>query len=264
MILFMGDNHGHFTHIIKAVHRHSPAAIILLGDIEAQRPLEQELGEIMDLTEVWWIPGNHDTDSRKNHDNLFGSALADRNLHGRVVEIAGLKVAGLGGVFRGEIWYPDPQEAPVHYESYPDYQRKSEPGRIHDAAERRACPQGAHRAMRQGESAELKVHGKLLTHLSSIFYADWLELYGQRADILVTHEAPSCHPHGFRVIDELARALRVKASFHGHQHDRLNYQPLWEGLRFQAHGVGFCGITDHFGGLVRVGNFDEVRASRNE
>jgi cytosine/adenosine deaminase-related metal-dependent hydrolase len=40
-----------------------------------------------------------------------------------------------------------------------------------------------------------------------------------RADILVTHEAPSCHPYGFAAIDALARAMGVVRSFHGHQHD---------------------------------------------
>ena len=249
MILLLGDNHGHFDHIIEAVRKHRPEAIIFLGDIEAQRPLEQELAQIMGLTEVWWIPGNHDTDSVANHDNLFASALADRNLHGRVVEIAGLKVAGLGGVFRGEVWYPDRPNAPVNYESYAAYQKNSEPGRIHAAAQ--------HRAVRRGDMAEVKARGKLLTHRSSIFYADWLDLQGQRADILVTHEAPSCHPNGFEAIDNLARAMKVKASFHGHHHDRLNYQSQWESLGFQAHGVGFCGITDHFGGMVRPGDFEE-------
>ena len=254
MILLLGDNHGHFDHIIEAVQQHRPEAIIFLGDIEAQRPLEQELAQIMGLTEVWWIPGNHDTDSVANHDNLFASALADRNLHGRVVEIAGLKVAGLGGVFRGEVWYPDRPDAPVNYESYAAYQKNSEPGRIHAAAQQRA--------LRRGEMTEVKARGKLLTHRSSIFYADWLDLQGQRADILVTHEAPSCHPNGFDAIDKLARALKVKATFHGHHHDRLNYQSQWESLGFQAHGVGFCGVTDQHGEVVLAGDMDDSRMER--
>ncbi len=58
------------------------------------------------LTDVWWILGNHDTDSDPDHDNLFGAELAHRNLHGRVVEIAGVRVAGLGGIFRESIWSP--------------------------------------------------------------------------------------------------------------------------------------------------------------
>jgi hypothetical protein len=32
--------------------------------------------------------------------------MADRNQHGRVVEFDGLRIAGLGGVFREKIWHP--------------------------------------------------------------------------------------------------------------------------------------------------------------
>jgi hypothetical protein len=35
-------------------------------------------------------------------------------------------------------------------------------------------------------------------------------------------KAPSCHPHGNAVIDELARCLRVTRAFHGHRHDDLS------------------------------------------
>jgi len=101
MILFFGDPHTRFSHVLDAVMQHRPAAIVLLGDIQARRPLDVELASILDLTEVWFIHGNHDTDTDLYYDNLFGSQLADRNLHGRVVEIAGVRVAGLGGVFRG-------------------------------------------------------------------------------------------------------------------------------------------------------------------
>lgn len=73
---------------------------------------------ILDKTEVWFIHGNHDTDSEADHDHLFGSALADRNLHGRVVEIAGLRIAGLGGVFRGKVWTPP---APATFENFKQY-----------------------------------------------------------------------------------------------------------------------------------------------
>lgn len=100
-IFFCGDNHGRFEHIIEAVQVHSPAAIVLLGDIQAQKPLEQELESILDRTAVWFIHGNHDTDTAEDHDHLFGSVLAERNLHGRVVEVAGVRMAGLGGIFRG-------------------------------------------------------------------------------------------------------------------------------------------------------------------
>lgn len=74
--------------------------------MQAQRPLHLELASILDKTEIWFIHGNHDTDTEADHDHLFGSAMADRNLHGRVVEIAGLRIAGLGGVFRCKVWTP--------------------------------------------------------------------------------------------------------------------------------------------------------------
>ena len=72
-VFFCGDVHGNFKHIIEAVAEHAPAAIVLLGDIQAQRPLELELelAKILDETDVWFIHGNHDTDSEADYDNLF-------------------------------------------------------------------------------------------------------------------------------------------------------------------------------------------------
>ena len=253
MILIYGDVHGNFRHVAHVVKEHRPDAIIFLGDIEAQRPFEKELEGVMDKTEVWWIHGNHDTDSQRNYDNLFGSALADRNLHGKVVEIDGLRVAGLGGVFRGEIWYPNLQDAPAHFDSYDEYQKNSEQELIYTSFANSASHKKIHNP---------KIKGKLLKHRSSIFFKDWIDLCGQQADILVTHEAPACHPHGFRVINELARSMKVKFSFHGHHHDRLNCKPLWDELGFCAVGVGFRGVTDQYGDTILPGEFDEARMGR--
>ena len=263
MILMFGDVHGDFRHVLPAVAQHRPKAIILLGDVEASKPQEQELEAVMKLTEVWWIPGNHDTDSVENWRNLFKSQLADRNLHGRVVEIAGLRVAGLGGVFRGEVWYPETSEAACHYESYEDYRKRSAPGRIVTARHAREVLKFTDVSC-MGKSQHGTPVGKLLTHQSTIFYKDWFELYGQRADILVTHEAPGCHPHGFHVLTELARSLKVKFTFHGHHHDSLNYKEKFDELEFRAFGVGFRGITDMYGGQIRAGAYDERRAGRGD
>ena len=197
--------------------------------MHAQRPLEQELAPILSLTEIWYIHGNHDTDSQADHDNLFQSALADRNLHGRVVEIADTRIAGLGGVFRDQVWAPP---AAPKYDSGKEYSKR--------------CGKG-----------NLWRGGLPLKHRSTIFPDDYFELVGQHADILVTHEAPSCHPYGFEVIDELARSLRAHTAFHGHQHDRLDYASSLERMGFSAYGVGFCGITDQDGKVVCVGDFDE-------
>jgi len=61
---------------------------------------------------------HHDTDSDADYDNLFGSGLADWNLDGRVVTIAGIRIAGLGGIFRRQVWMPP--EAP-RFVSESDY-----------------------------------------------------------------------------------------------------------------------------------------------
>ena len=43
-------------------------------------------------------------------------------------------------------------------------------------------------------------------------------LAAQRADVLVTHEAPSSHPSGLATIDALARAMGAGLVVHGHHH----------------------------------------------
>ena len=230
MILFCGDVHGNFDHVLSAVDRHQPTAVVLLGDLQAQRPLEVELASILGETEVWYIHGNHDTDSEADYDHVFGSALADRNLHGRVVEIDGLRIAGLGGIFRGQVWAPP---APWLHERPEDFAAR--------------CGKG-----------NLWRGGLPRKHRSSIFPSDYFDLGGQRADILVTHEAPSAHPHGFEAIDDLARSLGVSKSFHGHHHDRICYSSQRDRLGFTAFGVGFRGITDSSGTIVLAGEFDEA------
>jgi len=236
MILFCGDAHGQFAHILKAVQEHRPAAVILLGDLQARRPLHIELEPILGQTDIWFIHGNHDTDSEADHDHLFGSALAERNLHGRAVEIAGLRIAGLGGVFRGKVWAPP---APAAFEHPNDYMAHCRKGNFWRG-------------------------GLPLTQRSTIFPVDYNRLAGERADILVTHEAPSAHPHGFGAIDELARSLGVSTSFHGHHHDRLDYSAERMRLGFDAFGVGLRGITDQDGRVIRAGELDDARAYRGK
>jgi predicted phosphodiesterase len=233
-IFFCGDVHGHFAHVIETVQAHRPDAIVLLGDLQARAPLEVELSAILAQTEVWFIHGNHDTDSEADHDHLLGSALAERNLHGRVATVAGVRIAGLGGIFREQVWRPP---EPGNYPS------------AHDFVAR--CGKGN------------RWRGGLpLKHRSSIFPADWANLSKFRADVLVTHEAPSAHPHGFGAIDELARSLGVNRAFHGHHHDRLDYSVERTRLGFDAFGVGLCGITDQDGLVIRPGDQDIARADR--
>lgn len=109
-IWMLGDVHGNFDHVLETVQAfgEKPAAAIFLGDLECQVLFSECVAEIEAAgIQCWAIPGNHDTDSPENYANLWGDPLfEERNLHGRVIEIAGVRVAGLGGIFRGDIWYP--------------------------------------------------------------------------------------------------------------------------------------------------------------
>lgn len=227
-LFFCGDTHGGFEHIIEAVQQHMPAAVIFLGDLQARQPLHDQLKAILDQTQIWFIHGNHDTGSDTHYDNLFASELASRNLHGRVAEVAGYRIAGLGGVFRGQVWFPP---EPWRHIAPEDFLARCKP----DEHWRDGLPR---------------------KHRSTIFPIEIARLAVQQADILITHEAPSAHPHGFQPLDELAQHLGVKRSFHGHHHDRRDYREHWPRLGFEAHGVGFRGITDESGNIVRSGDYD--------
>jgi predicted phosphodiesterase len=214
--MFFGDPHGDLEPVIAAIERFRPEAIVLLGDIQARQPLHIELRPILALTEVWFIHGNHDTDSDADYDNLWGSDLADRNLHGRIVEIAGFKIAGLGGIFRSKIW--DPRQ-PLKEAAF-------------------ASADALRRSMRPEERWRGGVGRR---HRSTIFPDVYLQLLrSPPADILVTHEAPAAHPHGWQAIDELAETLGVQLVVHGHHHQSVDY--LAEGMQsaaapFRAFGV---------------------------
>lgn len=254
MIYFLGDVHGRFDRVAEAVRENRPDAVVFLGDLDCTRPLHEEVAEIRDLTEVWYIPGNHDSDAASSWGNLTCAEMADRNLHGRVVEIAGVRVAGLGGVFRGEIWYPP---EPPQFDNYESWRRKEVP-QSRQAALGDSPKKAAYLA---SKSARIGAE-RLLRHQSTIFVETVRALERQRADILVTHEAPSCHPMGFAALDEVARKLRVTRLFHGHHHDCLDYGPFVDAMGFRTIGVGLRGITDEEGRKVVEGELDAARAYR--
>ncbi|PHS72134.1 MAG: metallophosphoesterase [Cycloclasticus sp.] len=203
-MLFAGDPHGQFRPIINAVNQHRPEAVVLLGDMDAEQPLDECLEEISDLTEIYFIPGNHDYDREGWYNNLFGSSLSANNLDGRVVEVAGVKIAGLGGVFKGKVWHP---ESGIRWSRREDL--------LHFLP------------------SNVSKHGLRRHHEAAIWYEDYERLAEQEADILVTHEAPSCHRHGFEELDVLAEMMGVKRIFHGHHHSH-----------YKAHlesGINVCG-----------------------
>lgn len=244
-IWFCGDTHGDLGHVVEhvlAAHAtgQAPASIILLGDIDAPRPLHIELQETRGLTEIFWIPGNHDGDDNMAWNNLVASELADRNLHCRVSEIASWRVAGLGGVFRKKIWSPPATPAFQNYDSWRNELIARRPARDWGLA----------------ETADER------RHKTSIFPACIAELEKLRADVLVSHEAPECRAdgRGWQTVGDLARALGVRYAFHGHHHDSPDYSASFERLGFKAYAVGFRGITALDGEgrvkVIRPGDYD--------
>ena len=245
--LYCGDPHGRFDHINRAANHVRAATVVLLGDMEAQRPLELELGPLLEGNiEVFWIPGNHDSDSDAAYSTLWNSKLADRNIHGRVVMMRnGQRIAGLGGVFREVVWYPDPAAA---RSGSPAFRTRVEHAK---ATPRKDRWQGGH-------------HRR---HWGTIYPDEVDRLAELQADVLVTHEAPGYHqPAGFDVLDTLAQALGVKVTVHGHHHDNIDSSARWIEQGFKSFGVGLRGITaiDEAGNaeVIVPGELDAQREAR--
>jgi hypothetical protein len=144
---------------------------------------------------VHWILGNHDTDSEAAFDHLTG---APNDLGLRVTTLGGLRIAGLPGVFKPRVWSPRPEHPGAAID----------PPQVHG---------------RSAFLASLPPHrhwrgGLPLWHRDTIFPEDFDRLHAERFDVLVAHEAPSTHPHGFAALDRLAAAAGARLIVHGHHH----------------------------------------------
>jgi predicted phosphodiesterase len=219
-ILFAGDPHGNFRPLINAVHQHKPKAVVLLGDYDLETPLEQSLHDIVGLTEIWWIAGNHDFETPDKHRNLFHSELANNGLHLKVTEVAGIRIAGLGGIFLGRVWYPPQPPKWANKQQYLTNQR-----------------------------AHIRHNELPLKYQCAIWHDEFHTLAQLKADILVTHEAPGSHKHGFPVIGELAAAMGVKQIYHGHLHE--NYAKTIK-HNIQVFGVANAAVADLAGTTISL------------
>lgn len=232
--LVAGDTHGDLRKLIAVSLERRPVAVLHVGDVvdgKSPAPLDQTLASILPETRFLWIPGNHDADSDAAFDATFGSVDV-YNIHASIAVLpGGVRVAGLGGVFREQVWMPP------------------RPPEFHSPAEFiRRCGKG-----------NLWRGGLPRRHRTTIFPSHYEALKRLRADVLISHEAPSCHRHGFEVVDELARSLGVMTAFHGHHHDNQDYRDAWESLGFRAFGVGLCGLTTINGTVVIPGKLDDAR-----
>jgi predicted phosphodiesterase len=193
-LVAVGDPHGDYKPLLKACHEHQPEAVILLGDCDLERPLREELAPVFAAgIRVLWIHGNHDADRPHWHANLF-DGHPEGSLHARWQQVGGLIIGGLGGVFRESVWYPrvDADAEPVRRTRLEFLRRLSKPSRWKG--------------------------GIPMKHHATIFPEDFEKLRRFRLDVLVTHEAPTTHKHGFAALDKLARETRAKLLIHGHHH----------------------------------------------
>jgi hypothetical protein len=198
-LLFAGDPHRNFAPIIRACLARAPGTLVLLGDLDCQRPLRVEFATVIDAGwRVRWILGNHDCETEIAYDNLAGDC-PQGDLGFRVTDLDGVRIAGLPGVFKPSVWHPR-SESGQHHIDAPRYRNR--------AAFVAAQPPA--RRWRDGLP---------LWHRDSIFPDDFDRLLEQKFDVLVAHEAPSCHRHGFAVIDQLAEAGGARLIVHGHHHD---------------------------------------------
>jgi predicted phosphodiesterase len=191
MIVIAGDPHGNFAPILRACAAHAPGTLILLGDCELRAPLRLMLGPLLDIGwDVRWILGNKDAETDIAFDNLATDFPAG-DMGGKVIEVAGLRIGGLAGVFKPRIWCPD---EPSQFNTRREFLASLDP-------------------------REYWRGGLPLWHRDSIFPEDFAALAQRRFDVLISHEAPSSHRHGFAAIDRLAEAAGARLIVHGHHHE---------------------------------------------
>ncbi len=122
IFVFIGDIHQQWSKVEDGLASLDPlprAVQSQLGDIQCDKPLDQLAAPLLDRgIDVHWIFGNHDNDGGPEMwANLVEPDRYPRTshgaLHGKVVEIAGVRIAGLGGTFRPRIWEP-PEPPRLH------------------------------------------------------------------------------------------------------------------------------------------------------
>jgi len=192
-VIIYGDPHGEWRPLLQACEEERPDGVVIVGDCDLTMPLRKQLASLFGVgIPVFWIPGNHDADTFARYDFLWGDHT-DGNLHARAEDIGGLVCAGLGGIFRERVWYPRETLTEPRYANGAEYVAAI----AHQERWRRGLP---------------------LRMRDTIFPDDVSALEQVCAHVLVTHEAPSCHRHGFVGIDAAAAACRARLVVHGHHH----------------------------------------------
>jgi predicted phosphodiesterase len=193
VIIIAGDPHGNFAPILRACAARKPGTLILVGDCDLRVPLRMQLAPVFACGwAVHWILGNKDAETEAAFDNL-ATDFPEGDIGLRVIEVDRLRIAGLGGVFKPRIWDPGAGEAP-------GFVTRAE-------------------FLASLDAREHWRGGLPLWHRDSIFPEDFSSLAQHRFDVLISHEAPSSHRHGFAAIDRLAETAGARLIVHGHHHE---------------------------------------------
>ncbi len=97
-LLLISDTHGHFgfpacKEQIERMYAEDVDAIICMGDVyEAELTLAKTIADGKGVP-IFGIPGNHEPKTAVSEHGI-------ENIHGKVVEICGVKIAGIGGCSR--------------------------------------------------------------------------------------------------------------------------------------------------------------------
>lgn len=215
-ILVYGDPHGNWEPLFSAIER-APKAVIVLGDFSDGKldpagagRTREAFNRILDFgIDLRFIIGNHDASLDSQVELL--EEFADHRIDGKVVEIEGKRIAGLGGIIRGKLWRGD-GEALVSSEA---------------------------ELIAMTPRVERWKDGVSKKHMTTIKPWTVEALRSQKADVLITHEAPSCHQHGFEFLDHLASDMGVSLVVHGHHHKSYS-GALDNGI--QVRGVGLARV----------------------
>ena len=222
-VIVVGDTHGDHAHVITLAREHQPDAMIHVGDFDLEAPFTDVFAPVLEICPLYFVAGNHDFDNADYYDHLFQDT-AELNLHGRVVDVLGLRIAGLGGNFQSRIWYPPDVEARV--KSRREFLRM--------------CGKG-----------NWWRGGLPLKRRGAIWANEVDNLATKRADLLITHEAPGCHRYGFEALTALAHSLGARALYHGHVHVQYDHGPDERGLT--VHGVALGAAMDLEGKILHWG-----------
>ena len=243
-VLFAGDLHSRFHHLNGAGTELHASAVVLLGDMEAKKPLDQELQPLIDAgIPVYWILGNHDSDKPENLEHLLDSKLAGNNIGGRVAVLPdGRRLLGLNGIFRPSIFDPS-------VPTPPNFRSRKEHAKATPVQDRWRG----------------SVH---LRHWTTVYQDEFDRVADLQADILVHHEAGGYHNQGWHLLDDLARSVGASVTVHGHHHDSLDSSDRWAQQGFKSHGVGLRGVTsidvDGNATVIVPGELDKQRNFRQK